>query len=204
LLIVAFTSCHNSAVRHGLVLAAGLLALVTVPALCAVPSDAASSKASIILSGDAVGSVRFGESQSAAAGALVKLIGKSNGGVQKVHQGACIISDALNWSNFSVYFYRGKFDGYQTGNYVSGQTEPAFNGVTPGGLRVGYTLARAKKLYGSALTTNGAQNGVYAVVTKSGTLRGYLSTEPNQAPASDVKILSISAGSVGCPAMSPG
>jgi hypothetical protein len=181
------------------------LALVAVSVMAAdVASGATFPKHTITLSGVAVGSVRFGETQSAAVASLVKLIGKSVGGVQKVNQGDCIISDALYWSNFAAFFYRGKFDGYQTGNYVTKKSEPMFNGATPRGLRVGYTLAQAQKLYRSAITTNGAQNGVYAVVTKSGTIRGYLSTEPNQASSTKVEILTISAGSVGCPAMSPG
>ena len=181
-----------------------LLALAASVTAAGVSSGAASPKNTIILSGDAVGSVRFGEPQSAAAASLVKLIGKSDGGVQKENQGDCIISAALYWSNFAAFFYRGKFDGYQTGNYVTGKSVPTFNGVTPQGLRVGDTLAQAEKLYGSAISTNGAQGGVYAAVTKTGTIRGYLSTEPNQAPATKVTLLTISAGSVGCPAMSPG
>jgi hypothetical protein len=172
--------------------------------ISSVATGATSPKNTITLSGDAVGSVRFGEAQSAAATSLVKLIGKSDGGMQKVNQGDCIISSALYWPNFAAYFYRGKFDGYQTGNYVTGKSEPTFNGVTPRGLRVDYTLAQAQKQYGSAFSTNGAQSGVYAAVTKTGTIRGYLSKEPNQAPATKVKLLTISAGSVGCPAMSPG
>jgi hypothetical protein len=76
--------------------------------------------------------------------------------------------------------------------------------VTSQGLRVGYTLAQAQKLFGPAISTNGQQGGVYAVVTKTGTIRGYLSSEANQAPVAKIKLLSISAGSVGCPAMSPG
>jgi len=169
-----------------------------------IASGATSPRNTIILSGDAVGSVHFGETQSAAAASLVKLIGRSDGGVRKASQGACIISAALYWSNFAAFFYHGKFDGYQTGNYLSDKPEPTFNGVTHQGLRVGNTLAQAQKLYGSAISTNGAQNGVYAAVTKTGTIRGYLSTEPNQVLATKVKILTISAGSVGCPAMSPG
>jgi hypothetical protein len=167
-------------------------------------SGATSSSHEIVLKGDAVGSVRFGEAQSVAAASLVKMIGTSDGGVQKVNLGDCIISGALYWSNFAAYFYHGKFDGYQTGNNVTGTSVPPFNGVTPQGLRVGFTLAQARKLYGSSLTTNGEQNGVYAAATNSGTIRGYLSTEPNREPASKITILTISAGSVGCPAMSPG
>jgi len=199
------SSCHNPLVRRLLVLALNLLVLVAVPvATVDVASGATSPKSTIILSGDAVGSIRVGETQGTAAASLVKLIGKPDGGVRKVNQGACIISAAIYWSNFAVFFYHGKFDGYQTGNYVPGKSEPKFNGVTPQGLRVGDTLARAETLYGSAISTNGAQDGVYAAVTKIGTIRGSLSNEPNQMPATKVKLLNISAGSVGCPAMSPG
>ena len=178
--------------------------LVAVPgAATGVASGATAPKNTIILSGDAVGQIHFGETQSIAAASLVKLIGKSSGGVQTVNQDDCVISAAMYWSNFAAFFYHGKFDGYQTGNYVPGKSEPKFNGVTPQGLRVDYTLAQARTLYGFAISTNGAQDGVYAAVTKTGTIRGYLSTEPNQMPATKVKLLSISAGSVGCPAMSP-
>jgi len=182
-----------------------LLTLIAASDAAAGPSaGAASPKKTIILSGDAVGPVRFGETQSVAAASLVKLIGKSERGVQSANEGDCIISAALYWSNFAAFFYRGRFDGYQTGNSVTGKSVPTFNGATPQGLRVGDTLAQAKKLYGSAISTDGAQGGVYAAVTKTGTIRGYLSTEPNQKPATKVTLLTISAGSVGCPAMSPG
>jgi hypothetical protein len=187
------------------VLALGVLALVAVPVIGdGVAAGASSSKSPIVLSGDAVGSVHFGEAQSAAAASLEKLIGRSDGGVKNASDGDCIISAALYWLNFAAFFYHGKFDGYQTRNDVNGKFEPTFNGVTSQGLRVGFTLSRARQLYGSAFSTNGEQNGVYAAATKSGTIRGYLSTEPNQEPAKRVRILTISAGSVGCPAMSPG
>jgi hypothetical protein len=192
-------------VRGQFSLALALLMLVAVSQVSeGVASAATSPKHTIVLGGDAVGTVRFGETQGIAAASLETLIGKSDGGVQKANMGDCIISDALYWPNFAAYFYHGKFDGYQTGNYVTGKSEPTFNGETPQGLRVGSTLAQAKQLYGSALSTNGQQNGVYAARTTTGTIRGYLSTEPNQAPPTKVRLLSISAGSVGCPAMSPG
>jgi hypothetical protein len=182
-----------------------LLILATGSVLTSsVAIGSTSPKTTIILRGDAVGSVRFGEAQSAAASTLVKLLGKSDGGVRAVNDGDCIISGVLSWSNFTAYFYGGTFDGYQTGNDVTEKAEPRFNGVAPQGLRVGDTLARAQRLYGSALSTSGEQNGVYAAITKTGTIRGYLSTEPDRAPATKVRLRTISAGSVGCPAMSPG
>jgi hypothetical protein len=189
--------------RCRLAFALVLLAVFDAPFFVAGIANA-TPKGTIILKGDTVGTVRFGETQDAAAASLVKLIGKSNGGIRNARNGGCTISDALYWSNFAAFFYHGKFDGYQTGNYLNSKPEPTFNGATSQGLRVGFTISQARKLYGSAFSTSGAQNGVYAVVTKNGTIRGYLSTEPNLAPASKVKLLTISAGSVGCPAMSPG
>ncbi len=189
--------------RPRLVLA--LLVLTAGAVAAAVPVSGAPPRTNtIILSGNGVGAGHFGEGQRAAASSLVKLIGKSVGGVRKQNEGDCIVSAALFWSNFAAYFYRGRFDGYQTGHYGTGTSEPAFNGATPQGLRVGDSLATARRLYGSAISTSGVQGGVYAVDTKGGTIRGYLSIEPNQALATKVRVLSISAGSVGCPAMSPG
>ena len=159
-------------------------------------------KQMVVLSGDAVGPVRFGEPQPEAVTALTKLIGPARGGVQSA-KGNCTIDAALYWANFSVYFFRGKFVGYQTGNNLSAKPEPAFNGKTPQGLRVGDTLAEARKLYPGHVTTSGENGGVYAIKTATGTIRGYLSLEVSN-PPSKIKIVTISAGSVGCPAASPG
>lgn len=190
--------------RRAIAFAVATLVLIGTPVVVAEASGDMWPAKTIVLSGDAVGPVRFGEAQSEAAASLVKLIGASAGGVRKDDEGDCTVSAALYWTNFAVFFYHGTFDGYQTGNYLNNKSAPTFNGVTPQGLRVGFTLARAKRLYGSEFSTSGVQGGVYAVATKTGTIRGYLSVEPNQEPATNVKLMSISAGSVGCPAMSPG
>lgn len=187
--------------RRLVVITLSFLTVLTTPAMASASPVPVKT---VTLTGDAVGAVRFGESQSRAAASLVKLIGKSIGGVRKDNEGYCIVSADLTWTNVAAFFYHGKFDGYETLNNLDNKPVPAFNGVTPQGLRVGYTLAQAKRLYGSKLTTNGEQGGVYAAVTPSGTIRGYLSVEPNQEPATKVKLMSISAGSVGCPALSPG
>ena len=103
------------------------------------PTPAASSMVSssairtVVLSGDSVGSVRFGESQQKVVGALKKLIGATEGGVQNA-KGNCAIDAALYWTNFSVYFLGGRFVGYQTGNNLTDKGEPTFNGKTPQGL----------------------------------------------------------------------
>jgi hypothetical protein len=168
----------------------------------AIASAVTSSKRTVVLSGDSVDSVRFGESQREAVSALTKLIGATEGGVRNA-KGNCTIDAALYWTNFSVYFLGDRFVGYQTGNNLTGKQEPTFNGQTPQGLRVGDSLAEARMLYPGDLTTQGENGGVYAIKTATGTIRGYLSFEISN-PPDKIKIVSISAGSVGCPAASPG
>jgi hypothetical protein len=185
------------------------LAFVPIALLGMVGSSSAAIAAAVIspgrpvaLSGDSVGPVRFGEPQQKAAGALKKLIGATEGGVRDA-KGNCTIDAALYWANFSVYFFKGMFVGYQTGNNLTGKPEPTFNGGTPQGLRVGDTLAEARKLYPGRVTTSGENGGVYAVKTTTGTIRGYLSLEVLN-PPTKIHLVTISAGAVGCPATSPG
>ena len=168
----------------------------------AIAPAVTSPRRTVVLSGDSVGSVRFGESQQKAVSALRKLIGTAEGGVQSA-KGNCTIDAALYWTNFSVYFLRGRFVGYQTGNNLTAKRDPTFNGKTPQGLRIGDTLAEARKLYPGRVTTRGVNGGVYAIKATTGTIRGYLSIEISN-PPNKIKIVSISAGSVGCPAASPG
>ncbi len=181
--------------------------LVALPG-CAGSSPAAVSSAvtppehGVVLSGDSVGFVRFGESQQQAMTALTRLIGTTAGGVQSA-KGNCTVDAALYWTNFSVYFLRDRFVGYQTGNNLNDKREPVFNGNTPQGLRIGDSLAEARMLYPGHVTTRAENGGVYAITTATGTIRGYLSLEISN-PPSKIKIVSISAGSVGCPAASPG
>ncbi|MGD0320225.1 MAG: hypothetical protein ABSC00_01260 [Acidimicrobiales bacterium] len=178
-----------------------LLGVVGSPS-AAIASVVTSPKRTVVLSGDSVGSVRFGESQQKAVSALKKLIGATDGGVQNA-EGNCTIDAALYWTNFSVYLLMGRFVGYQTGNNLTDKREPTFNGKTPQELRIGDTLAEARKLYPGHVTTRGENGGVYAIKTTTGTIRGYLSLETSS-PPNEIKIVSISAGSVGCPAASPG
>ncbi len=181
--------------------------LVALPG-CAGSSPAAiapavtSPEPAVVLSGESVGSVRFGQPQQEAVSALTKLIGTAQGGVQSA-KGNCTIDAALYWTNFSAYFLAGRFVGYQTGDNLTGKPEPTFNGKTPQGLRIGDSLAQARMLYPGHVTTRGENGGVYAITTATGTIRGYLSLEISN-PPDKIKIVSISAGSVGCPAASPG
>jgi hypothetical protein len=168
----------------------------------AIASAVISPERPVVLSGDSVGPVRFGEPQQKAASALKKLIGATEGGVRDA-KGNCTIDAALYWANFSVYFFKGTLVGYQTGNNLTGKPGPTFNGETLQGLRVGDTLAEARTLYPGRVTTSGDNGGVYALKTTTGTIRGYLSLEILN-PPTKIRVVTISAGSVGCPAASPG
>jgi hypothetical protein len=181
-----------------------LIALAAMAGGAPLASAAAtiSPKQSVLLTGTSVGRVSFGEAQQQAVTALKGLIGATQGGVRDA-RGNCTIDAALYWANFSVYFLGGRFVGYQTGNNLTGRLVPTFNGRTPGGLRVGDTLARARQLYPGRVTTSGVNGGVYAIRTPRGTIRGYLSVEVSNPPAK-IRVVTISAGSVGCPADSPG
>ncbi len=195
------TSCHRWRIRYLAFVLVALIGVVWSPS-AAIASVVTSPKRTAVLSGDSVDSVRFGESQEKAVGTLKKLIGATEGGVQDA-KGNCTIDAALYWINFSVYFLRRRFVGYQTGNNLTDKWEPTFNGKTPQGLRIRDTLAKARKLYPGRVTTGGENGGVYAIKTTMGTIRGYLSLETSS-PPNKIRIVSISAGSVGCPAASPG
>jgi hypothetical protein len=114
--------------------------------------------------------------------------------------GNCDIDDAVQWANATAYFAAGTFVGYST-LAANGEALPAGNLATVQGLRIGDTLTQAQQFYGSALTTSFAQGGSWSVSTPDGTLDGYLNGEPNEPPVPT--IMSVEAGSVGCPAASP-
>jgi hypothetical protein len=101
----------------------------------------------------------------------------------------CGVDHIIEWPGLSVHFERGRFVGY------------SFRGsdmTTRRGLRVGNTLARARRLYGRAFKTSVAQGGSWSVETPTGRLIGYLSDVPPRG-----RIASIEAGNVGCAAVTP-
>ena len=149
-----------------------------------------------MLAGDGVASVRFGESTSAAIAGLDRLLGHPPKGPVS-ETGNCNIDAAQQWSGLTGFFNKGEFVGYSTGERLTQRNIEAATG-----LRVGDTVARAQRIYGSAFQTSLAQGGSWSVPTRSGKLIGYLSAEPDQ-PGPVPTITSIEAGSVGCPAATP-
>jgi hypothetical protein len=173
----------------------------TLPSPSSIPPSPPVTGAAVLLQGNGIGDVTFGESQASAISGLDDVLGSVPVGSTS-ERGNCTIDFAEQWPNVWVYFFEGRFVGYSTlGD--NGVVLPDGNLVTPQGLRVGDTLAEAQQIYGSALTTSYAQGGSWRVTTPEGTLEGYLSEELNQTVRGPSTILSIAAGAVGCPAATP-
>lgn len=157
--------------------------------------------AAILLQGNGIGSAHFGDTENSAITALDAVLGGSpTESTGEPGKGNCDIDAAVQWANATAYFDAGTFVGYST-LAANGEVLPAGSLVTAQGLRIGDTLTQAQEFYGSSLTTSYAQGGSWSVSTPDGKLDGYLNGEPNQ--PSVPTIMSIEAGSVGCPAATP-
>jgi hypothetical protein len=185
--------------------AAGCSSAASVPKAPGSPSPSATAGSrvfgpQVVLAGDGVASVRFGESASSAVAGLDQLLGHpSKGPVNEA--GNCTIDAAEQWSGLTGFFDRGEFVGYST-LAANGEHLVRGNMETGMGLRVGDTIAQAQRIYGSEFQTSLAQGGSWSVITPDGKFLGYLSGEPNR-PGPTATIMSIEAGSVGCPAATP-
>jgi hypothetical protein len=84
---------------------------------------------------------------------------------------SCNVDAYLQRSTITAYFYRQHFVGYST-SIVMRPARPNPNAATAKGLRVGDTLARAQRVYGTALRTSFAQRGSWFARTSQGTLDG--------------------------------
>lgn len=154
----------------------------------------------VLLQGNGIGNVHFGDSETSAIAALDTVLGSAPTR-STANTGNCTVDAAEQWANVTAYFDAQQFVGYST-SAIDGEVLPDGNLVTAQGLRVGDTLTQGQQFYGSAFTTSFAQGGSWTASTPSGEIEGYLSAEPNQTPPPPT-ILSIEAGSVGCPAETP-
>ncbi len=186
----------------------------------AKPSLLPRSRARIIdvLAGEGVGGVRFGASPAAVRVTLDALMG-ANGGAYFQRNG-CGIDHEIDWPSrstgaapdrvpvLSVFFKRGRFVGYQYGEYGS-PTKPRYSRRAVGlasvrGLRIGESLALAYRLYGRAFTISASQGGTWSAATVRGQLRGFAwGTTKHGKVGSQSLIDTIGAGDLGCPALSP-
>jgi hypothetical protein len=194
--------------RLGPFLVAGAVAGAVCGSQLGAPAWASARAAGkdIVLLGNGVGGARFGQAEAVAVATLDRSLGKAKSPVPTSEAGNCDIDAAMQWRLLTAYFDHGRFVGYSTSS-TSGRpllaTGIVANGiVTGGGLRLGDTLAEARRIYGNALRTSYAQGGSWFARTADGTLDGYLTAEVGQ-KSPPPRVASIEAGAVGCPAASP-
>jgi hypothetical protein len=183
--------------RRSALLLTGALAMLTV----ARPSPVSASAEVVVLLGNGTEAAHFGQPEAAAIDGLDKSLGPPESSAPISEAGNCTIDAAMQWAALTAYFDHRRFVGYSTLS-AGGDVLWRANVVTAKGLRVGATLAEARRIYGSALRTSYAQGGSWSAKTPAGALDGYLSAEVGQRTPPP-RILSIEAGAVGCPASSP-
>ncbi len=169
--------------------------------LLTTPIPVVSTGVPITLSGDGLGAAVFGQPATVVMNELEPLLGPPTG--RSNDAGDCTVDAMVRWPTIDAYFLQGRFVGYNTGPLQGGPGDRAIpDATTTNGLRVGDTLAQAEQLYPGSFSTSYAQDGSWYVMTPTGQLAGLLIayggvTAPNS------QIADISAGSVGCPAVSP-
>jgi hypothetical protein len=109
----------------------------------------------------------------------------------------------MQWPAITAYFGRQRFIGFST-VWVNGipRNPIESNAATAAELQIGDSLAVARQIYGTALTTSFAQGGAWFAATPTGRLAGNLTEEVNESTPPP-RIEDIAAGVVGCPAASP-
>jgi hypothetical protein len=147
-----------------------------------------------VLQGDGVGQARFGDTPKTAASQIVGLLQRRPS--KPYHfTGACQIDHEIDWPGLNVYFHHGRFAGYAY--WGSKSREPVL--ATAKGLHVGDTVKTGQRLYRAKFHVSPYQGGAWWVTMPNGRLKGFTSGVTNPTG----KILSIEAGDVGCPAMTP-
>lgn len=148
-----------------------------------------------ILKGNGVGQAHFGEGLKTVIRKLRGTVGRPT----RRHFGRafCGIDGEVDWPGLAAYFRHRRFVGYSYGPKMSDGGVSGFGTVR--GLRVGETVREARRFYGSAFKVSAAQGGSWLVRTAHGRIDGFLSDITN--PRGE--ILTIEAGYVGCPALTP-
>jgi hypothetical protein len=209
------------------VLALVLLAHPSTPAVRSLTGGAtpgptpAPAPFALLPGGNGLGEVQFGAPRQQVVAALRPRLGSPHAPAQTA---GCGISQTLSWEltlvlrdgrvkhndYLRVAFTRGRFAGYQLGgNAPEGQSprQPAVRVrattlQTAGGLAVGDTLGRGRRLYGGAFRVLNVKGGSWKVRTPRGTLSGYART--HRFPlTSNAVVGTIDAGHIGCPVVSP-
>lgn len=167
-----------------------------------------SARAAAVLQGDGIAGYRFGAAASAIVPGLQLWTGLSSGAYQQ-GQGCGVQAQivftphylgSLVASRLSLFIRGGRFVGYQYGTEAPAAVDRRQPDrlTTAARLGIGDTLTRGQRLYGSSFRLSSAQGGSWSVRTASGVLDGFASGATSRA-----RVLSIDAGDVGCPALSP-
>jgi len=153
----------------------------------------------VVLWGNGISNVTFGDAEVSASSALQHLIGRASRPIQNDRADSHCGYDAfLAWPKVTAWFDRGKFVGYETTYEAVGTVAMA----TSKGLRVGESLTTARRLYGSSLTSSSVQGGAFFVSTSAGRIDGFLNNNPIY-DAAGSRVTTIGAGIQGCPSMEP-
>jgi hypothetical protein len=148
-----------------------------------------------VLSGDGIGHATFGESPKTVTRQIGQLLHQHP--AKPYHPvAACQIDHVIRWAGLDAFFHLGQFVGYAYG--VAFQDRPhAAVLATYKGLRVGSPLQLGQRLYGAAFHYSHGR-AIWSVRTPQGKIKGFDSGPNPQAP-----LISIEAGDIGCPAMTP-
>jgi hypothetical protein len=152
-----------------------------------------------VLFGNGVAGARFGERLAKAQALLTMRLGPATGRFAK--GGACGIADTVSWGELTAFFKHGRFIGYAYGSQSARPPSPPIL-ATARGLRLGQTVAEARRLYGRAFQTSEAQGGDWLLTTAAGKLDGFLNTRSGRVGPHST-IASIQAGPSICAALSP-
>jgi hypothetical protein len=153
-----------------------------------------------------VGSATFGQPEAVAIVELDKVLGPPTTRRPTGDVGGCNVDAFLTWPALTAYFFRSRFVGYNSASLAGpGRPVPSViaRAATAAGLRVGDDIAQARRIYGSAFAVLFSQGGSWRVITATGKLDGYLTAVPDRTASPVPQVADISAGSVGCPAVSP-
>jgi hypothetical protein len=150
----------------------------------------------IVLRGSGLDSTNFGSPESSVLAKLDTVLGKADGPKSLASDLRCGVDVVASWPHMQVFFFNGRFVGYNTGY----SAKPLTEFETSKGLRVGDTVATARKLYGPGFRVSAVQGGSWHT-SGSALVYGYLVSPPRV--GADDRIAGIAAGHVGCPAVTP-
>ncbi len=165
-----------------------------------------------VLAGNGIAGAHFGQSPARVRAVVRKLLDQPGG--RYTRTGGCGFDHLIMWSalhapataTLTAYFSHSRFVGYSYGQYGA-RPAPGLRGIvlaSARGLKVGDTLARGQRLYGSHFRLSTSQGGTWNVGTANGPIDGFAFGNPKHGDITPHSLVAtIDAGNVGCSALSP-